>query len=501
MHEKSTRSATRLGLGILVVIAVAAALRLLTLSARSLWLDEFASWVFASRDLQGVLRSEPTNPPLYYLILHFWIGLFGSAEWALRSLSVVPSVASVWLVWRLGRRLCNREVALIAAVYQSVSTFQIYYAQEARCFSLLTSFLLIAAICLWSALNTGAPRQRCFWFAGYTISVALALYTHFITCFFVAGFGLFVLLRRRKNLIPSATATAIAVALFFPWLQQMLAAGRSGGQVRRYLMLKLPQAYFSFLYGDTLLPLDDEAASHIRETLVANWWILAAAAVFVAVLAPFGWRAVKRWGDGMLFVLTCCTAPVLLAFLVSFKIMLFDERYLIGASPFLYVAVAAAVWELWSFIRRREVSRAALAAASTACAAHCCLLLVSLFHYYFDPRYGKEEWRAAAAYIDSLAVGQKAILVYDPDYLWPCYTYYAKRSFPDLRLTGPVMAELQRLDGALADATRGVEAVLLVRSHDDGDEALNVMRRRFVEQSHRRFSTAKPIDVFAFRAR
>ena len=48
----------------------------------------------------------------------------------------------------------------------------------------------------------------------------------------------------------------------------------------------------------------------------------------------------------MLFVFTMALLPVLQAFLVSFKVMLFDERYLIPASPFLYVLVSAVVWEI-----------------------------------------------------------------------------------------------------------------------------------------------------------
>ena len=331
----------------LVVILVAALfLRLLMLGRESLWLDEIASWMFASKDLQHVLRSEPTNPPLYYLLLHFWMDWFGTSESAIRSLSVVPSLFSVWLIYHFAERLFTRGIAYLAAVYQAVSTFQIYYAQEGRCFSLLVSILLLATLSLWNALESDSPRRRYLYYGAYAFLCALALYTHFISIFFLAGHGLYVLFRRPKQLLAVGTSIAASLLLFSPWLVTMLGVASGGGQVRRYIWLKLPQAYFSFLYGDSLIPLDEEAVQHIPQTLRANWWIVAASLLSITALVPFWRLAWKRWGDQMLFVFTMALMPVILAFLISFKVMLFDERYLIPASPFLYVLVSAVVWEI-----------------------------------------------------------------------------------------------------------------------------------------------------------
>src|SRR5262249_21964794 len=109
------------------ILLVAVLLRVLMISREILWMDEIASWHFAMRDLPGVLRSEVTNPPVYYLLLHFWMSWFGTTEAAIRSLSVVPGVFSVWIIYRLASGMWNRPIALIAALYQAISTFQIYY--------------------------------------------------------------------------------------------------------------------------------------------------------------------------------------------------------------------------------------------------------------------------------------------------------------------------------------------------------------------------------------
>ena len=133
-------------------MGIALVLRCAFISRQSLWVDEVQSWWFAS-DLGRALASERTNPPLYYTTLHFWIGWFGHSEAGLRSLSVVPGVLSVGLVYAFAKKLFTRGIALGAALYQCISSFQIYYSQEVRTFAFLELFLLMAGLALWNALE------------------------------------------------------------------------------------------------------------------------------------------------------------------------------------------------------------------------------------------------------------------------------------------------------------------------------------------------------------
>lgn len=492
-HKKATAA-------IAGIVTVAALLRFVMLSRQSLWLDEFASWQFASLDLRHVLLSEPTNPPFYYLLLHVWMKWLGKSESAMRSLSIVPSLISVGLVYHFSQRLFNRSIALVAACYMAISTFQIYYAQEARCFSLLVTLLLAATLCLWNALEAESPSRRYLYFGAYAVLGAAALYTHFISIFFLAAHGLYVLLLRPKRLWLASVSIATSLALFSPWLMTMLHVAAGGGQVRRYLWLKLPQAYFSFVYGDSLIPLDDEAVRHIPQTLRANGWILVASILTLAILAFWGRRAWKRWGDKFLFVFTMATVPVVLAFLVSFKVMLFDERYLIPSSPFLYMVFAATICEI-PFVARKKVSPDwSTYVGWTAAGVWAALLMVSLYHYYFNPRFGKEEWREADAYIDSLVPrGDNAMIVFDPDYLLPCYRYYTTRDLPGWRVTPPIEAQLATSETLLSEKTEGFQHILLVRSHDEEDTVVRAMQISFREQSYRKFNRANPIEVYMFQ--
>ena len=60
-------------------------------------------------------------------------------------------------------------------------------------------------------------------------------------------------------------------------------------------------------------------------------------------------------------------------------------------------------------------TRVGLAELVSPCAAvglYSVLLLVSLYNYYFTPRFGREQWREAVAYIESQDSG-KTVIVFD----------------------------------------------------------------------------------------
>lgn len=495
---RATESAVRIRVAI--ILGVALLLRCLYLTKESFWLDEIGTWFFINGSLHRALMPEPQNPPVYFVLLFFWTRLFGLGEAAIRSFNIAPSVFDVWLVYRLGARFFSRQVAYIAAAYQAISTFQIYYAQEARNYPWLVGFILLASWALWNAMESGSRRARIRYYALYSVLGALSLYTHFISVFFLAAHGLFVLVRRPKQLVAAGAAAGGTLLLFSPWLLTLMHAAALGGQARRYLFLKFPQAYFSLLFGDTLIPLDEQAVLHVGASLRANWWILALSLLSFTVLACYAWLAWKRWGEPMLYTATMCTVPVILAFLVSFKVMVFDERYMIAASPFLYLAMAAGCWEI---LRRREkpATPFSVRLGIGAIGAYCLLLLISLGNYYFNPRYGKEEWRQATAYIENASSHDgRDLVAYDPEYLHWCYDYYGKRSLPEWPMDAGSLKEVINSPEQFAKHIRGYRTVWLVRSHYLNDDILNLFRKYLPQVSCREFPKGKGIEVYAFDA-
>jgi uncharacterized membrane protein len=499
MLEQEERSATG---WLLVILAVAVVLRYSYLSRDGIWLDESMSWWVTAADWRRVLQAEVTNPPFYYVLLYPWVGLFGRTEEGLRAFSATFSVISVLLVYLLGRRLFSQRVGLIAAAFQAIATFQIEYAQEARTHALLVSILLTLTLVLWKAAGSGRG-ERLRWWIAYAVLASVSFYTHFIAFFFVAAHGIFVLLQRRKDLLLWFTAAGAAGVIgFAPWLWQMLETAAGGGQARRYPLLKIPQTYFSFLFGDTLIPLDERAVRNVVGTLKAQVPQLAGAAGAAVLLAPALWGFVRkeRRRPELMLAIVMATAPVALALIAWVKIKVLDERYMQTSAPFLYLLLAGAVVEAWNRLRAggaKWVDAAALAGAALLVG----LNLVSLRNYYFNPEFGKEQWREAIPYVESRAAGGRDLVLLEPDYLHLCYQFYRRTETPFERILAPL--ERQILEGSpeLRERLAGYRRVWLIRSHHSDDRIRDALRRMMIEQSVKVYPRGKAIEITEFAPR
>src|SRR6266542_3589812 len=82
---------------------------------QSVWFDEAYSILLAKQPVADLihLTSIDTHPPLYYLVLKLWAGLFGWGEFALRSLSVLAMGAALAIGALLVKRLFGVKAALV----------------------------------------------------------------------------------------------------------------------------------------------------------------------------------------------------------------------------------------------------------------------------------------------------------------------------------------------------------------------------------------------------
>ncbi|HET7377478.1 MAG TPA: glycosyltransferase family 39 protein, partial [Anaerolineae bacterium] len=125
---------SRSTLFLLLILILAAVLRFYRIDGQSFWNDEGNSARIAERSLQLITEAAAgdIHPPLYYYLLHFWRGVFGVSEFALRSLSAMLGVLLVGLTFLIGRKAFSAGIGLLAALVAAINPFQIYYSQEAR---------------------------------------------------------------------------------------------------------------------------------------------------------------------------------------------------------------------------------------------------------------------------------------------------------------------------------------------------------------------------------
>lgn len=222
-----TRSAARL-LPIVLVTALAAALRLPTLDRQSYWLDELVTVSLLDRSLGDVLREVPrteATPYLYYVLAWLWSSAFGLGEVGLRSLSALAGTATVPVAYLAGTVLVSRRASLVAAALVATNPFLVWYSQEARSYALLALVAAGSVLAFGHALR-GGTRALVAW----ALVAALALATHYFAVFLVAAEAAWLLVRLRPVSRP-VLATLLPAAVLAAQVPLVLAQRGNGEAV------------------------------------------------------------------------------------------------------------------------------------------------------------------------------------------------------------------------------------------------------------------------------
>jgi mannosyltransferase len=223
----------------LAVPAGLAVLMLLSLALRTnelgigFWIDEGLSVGISDRplgDIPHALRLDG-SPPVYYLLLHVWMSVFGTSEEATRALSVLCALLAIPVAWWAANNLFGPRAAWMAAVLTATNPFLTRFAQEARMYALLALLALIACGAFGRAFTgEDSIRARRPWAICLAVTLALMLYTHNWALFFATSCGvvwLFLLFRasgerRRHLLLTGLVAFGGALLLYLPWIPTTL---------------------------------------------------------------------------------------------------------------------------------------------------------------------------------------------------------------------------------------------------------------------------------------
>ena len=118
----------------LPILLLAFLLRMAYLDAQSLWWDEAFSVTVSSMDLHSLLIAtlgDRVHPPLYYLVLHFWLTL-GQGEFVVRALSAFVGVLAVACMFPMADIVGQKRLGVISAFALAISPLHIWYSQEAN---------------------------------------------------------------------------------------------------------------------------------------------------------------------------------------------------------------------------------------------------------------------------------------------------------------------------------------------------------------------------------
>jgi uncharacterized membrane protein len=203
----------------LVITLSGFALRLAFLGRQSLWYDEAFSLAVARADwptFWAALLSDGVHPPGYYFLLRAGLIVFGHSEFALRFPSVLAGTLALPLIYQLGRVLGEVRWGLVAALLLAFNPFALWYAQEARMYSLLLCLSVGGAYAFWKLVTRPNPSHW-LWL---TLVSGLGFLVHYFAFLFslVQFVYLVVSLRRNYRVLRWwVAAQAAAFVFFLPW--------------------------------------------------------------------------------------------------------------------------------------------------------------------------------------------------------------------------------------------------------------------------------------------
>lgn len=133
----------------LLFTLLAAALRLTSIGEWSLWIDEAHTFRDVITPTDEFWNSGTSKYPLSFLLLRGFAGMFGMvpadlSEEVMRLPFAFFGIASVPAVAIVARGMVGSSAALLAALFLALSPWHIYWSQNARSYSMVLFFCLVA---------------------------------------------------------------------------------------------------------------------------------------------------------------------------------------------------------------------------------------------------------------------------------------------------------------------------------------------------------------------
>jgi uncharacterized membrane protein len=387
---------------LLLLVFIAFGLRLYGLDTQSIWFDESLSALFAAQPLsvaiQSMLQEGLHHSPLFYILLRpFAAGGFN--EFSLRFLSVALGVVTIPLLARLGQKVANARVGVLAAILLTLSPFHVWYSQEARMYTLL---IFSATGAMFFFMRSLERRRTSNWLA-MAFFTAVGINSHHFSFFIPLVQFVFILLTFKQNhslLRPWVGAQLLVALSFIPWILVVLDWGQlylSSASRQTPTLYDLLQTFWNFSIG---------------YTAQLTFFVVISLIAFMAALVGGIWAV--YWRQQGLLLILWLGIPPLVTFLVSLRLPTYLDRYLSLSLPPLLLLVAVGLYQI-----RRPLLRL------IAIAFIVVTMMTGLLRVYFDATvYERADWRAVGAYLQKNAAPTDVIAPWFFQNIIPMSFYY-----------------------------------------------------------------------------
>lgn len=462
------------------------ALRAATIGSKGFWLDEAITVEQANLTFAEVYLAQIGNvhPPLFHLLMHSWMSVFGLSEVAVRSFSLAVGAATIPVAYWAGRSFYDRRTGLVAALLVTFSPFAIWYSQEARMYALMMFFGFLGLALLLVAIR----RNRWGWWAAYGLVTFAGLFTHYFYAFLVLGEAVgflwsAILQRRRAQHSGRADESRLGlrritrdVPTFMPWLatnvgtaavfavwvlrsvidpaqgnalvSSATGSGLGYGQMAPSIAWRLND--FGMVIAQMMVGFHAEWAMF---SIVAMWPLVIS--VMLVMLGSIG-----RLARASVLVLCSAGGALVIGILGQWQGQVLASRY--------FAAVAAPLFLIGAGVIAMLPRRAGRAVVATVVAFSLVAYVDQSFNHTNMMRYDNRE--AIQIIVDGYRPGD--VVVYEPYYLSWLFNYYLppgipSHGFPLHAADGSLRSGKDKLGQDIARAIGPAPRVWLYLSYQD----------------------------------
>ena len=446
-------------------------LRIAFIQSHTFWFDEAFSYFMASLPFDALLKAAASDsqPPLYYLLLKVWGGI-SDKIWFLRFLSLIFGVFSIPLFYKIGRKLTNAPIAILATAILTFSPLHLYFSTETRMYSLLVFEVLFL---FWFFLKFIETKKNLYLLLLTAVGI-LALYTHYYASLALLAVNLafFTQMKKGESLLLSWLSSQMAIILaFLPWFSFSLRFSHAGCWCFPPATGILA-AFTSFAVGGMgVVTLKDIVFSGPRLPLTI--FTILSTLMFIAFL--LGLRTL--WKDAVKnhLLLIFFFTPLLMVIIISFFYPLFSPRALIIVSPFYYLFAAVGILSFKNQLAQKLLIKVLFI-----------LIFITLAFQLFDPFFSGPPLKEAADFIEEKYQNRETILHLSPMTFYS-FLYFHRFSHPEfltIPTKSPTIFDIGNWRKSLPEATSQYSKIWLVdipswSNPQDGKKIRDLLSKRF----------------------
>lgn len=356
----------------------------------SLWLDEATTALISKMSVHNIFSKflpGDFHPPLYYLLMKFWVSALGNSEVSLRIPSLIFALLAVYVIYR--------SFGKISAILLATGPLLFYYAQEARMYSFAMFLVVCLIACFVKIIKKGSVGDYLI----FSVLLSLVFLTDYVAVLIIPTIWITAIILKKdfiwwKKFIASHIILLISGALWFPYFIEQLSNG---------LKVSLVSPVWSQVLGQTsiknlaLIP----TKFMIGRIGFDNKLLYLAVLGLVGLLFLF---LIYKGRNAGKIVWIWIFVPIILGAMLSFIVSFLTYFRFLFVLPAFYILVANGIKNLGK------------------CKGLFLILILlinlsSIIYYLITPKFHREDWRGAAKTIGADRIifpanSQKEALIY-----------------------------------------------------------------------------------------